>query len=306
MIQIAAILTCFNRREKTILCLKSLFEALDNYNEGCPNREIDITVFLTDDGCTDGTTAAILSEFSNKLQKIHILKGTGGLFWAGGMRFAWSTALKYKNDWDFFLLLNDDVALLPNCIYELMCTHEFSLKHKGKAGLYSGITYSTTEPHVLTYSGCIWLNKTTGKMKMLGEADVPQLCDVTNANILLVDRSVYEKIGIFYDGFIHGGADHDYSFQANKSGFPVWVTASCCGFCDNDHDSLQEEKQKLLSMSFKERYKYFHSPVHSIQDYIIGTKRRAPQRWIIAAIGRYMNLYCPHIYYFLSDLRYRL
>ena len=52
---IAAILTCFNRKEKTLVCLRSLFSIIPN-----------IEVYLTDDGCTDGTFDIV-----NQLVKTH-------------------------------------------------------------------------------------------------------------------------------------------------------------------------------------------------------------------------------------------
>lgn len=301
--KIAAILTCFNRKDKTVACLSGLLESYNEYNSNPVNKEkIELKVFLTDDGCTDGTSAAVI-EFKKQGLPIVIVNGDGSCYWAGGMRLAWRKALSESDDWDFFLLLNDDVKPTPNCFDELLKTHCYSLDNTGKAGLYSGVTYSFEEPHVLTYSGCVWTNKLLGTMEMLDVSPTPQRCDVTNANILLVDKSVYKTIGIFHEGFIHGGADHDYSHQANKAGFPVWVTAQCCGFCDDDHANIDLSREKLLSMSLRERKKYFSNPVHCIHDYILGTKRRAPQRWLLVAFGRYLNVYAPRFYYFLFDIR---
>lgn len=297
---IAVILTCFNRKEKTLKCLEGLFNSCNSFNISSADK-IYLSVYLTDDGSTDGTSSAIFEKFEDK--DIHIVQGDGHCYWAGGMRLAWNATLKSNTEWDFFFLVNDDAFPFENCFEEILKTHKYSIEQTGKAGLYSGICYSTNEPKHLTYSGCVWVNRTTGQMKMLDECGRPQLCDVTNANLLMVHRSVYERIGIFYDGFIHGGADHDYSHQARMSGFPVWVTAKCCGYCDNDHVSPEETKRKLLSMTFKQRKAYFDNPVHSIHDYILGTKRRASNRWLLVAIGRYMNLYLPHLYYALSDFR---
>ena len=51
MKQIAVLLTVFNRKEKTLLCLKNL------YQQTLPN-EYRIDIYLTNDGCTDGTPEA--------------------------------------------------------------------------------------------------------------------------------------------------------------------------------------------------------------------------------------------------------
>lgn len=52
---IAVIITCHNRKEKTLHCLTNLFEAKKAYG----HNEVRLAVFLTDDGCTDGTAEAV-------------------------------------------------------------------------------------------------------------------------------------------------------------------------------------------------------------------------------------------------------
>lgn len=77
--RIAALLTCFNRKEKTLQCLKSLFQVLP----GC-------IVFLVDDASTDGTSDAVKQLFP----EVHIIRGDGNLFWSRGMFTAWKEAVK--------------------------------------------------------------------------------------------------------------------------------------------------------------------------------------------------------------------
>jgi len=50
--EIAVLITVFNRKEKTLSCLKSLFnQKLD--------KKITLKVFLTDDNSSDGTADAV-------------------------------------------------------------------------------------------------------------------------------------------------------------------------------------------------------------------------------------------------------
>lgn len=298
--KLAVLLTCFNRKDQTLSCLRTFFKAKDYYNINSEDEEIEAKVYVTDDGCTDGTSDAIKKEFG---ENVIILKGDGNLYWAGGMRYAWKEALKDHDNVDFYLLLNDDVDLEKDCLNTVLKTHNYCLQTYGKAGVYSGITYSKTPPHVLTYSGCVWINRFLGTMKMLDTADNPQMVDVTNANILLVHKSVVDKIGIFYEKFRHGGADHDYSHQARRNGFPVLVTSEKCGYCDNDHLTELQLKEMLLKMTYKERRKYFDNPVNCIYDYVLGTWRRSPFRAPYVILGRYMALYCPSLYYKLTNIR---
>lgn len=66
----------------------------------CPksysDADISLSVYLTDDGCTDGTSQAVRDIFKGK--DITIMQGDGNLYWAGGMRFAWKEALKKKTN----------------------------------------------------------------------------------------------------------------------------------------------------------------------------------------------------------------
>ena len=53
---IAVLITCHNRREKTLKCLQSLY-----FNILSKNYVIEI--FLVDDGSTDGTANAVFKKF---------------------------------------------------------------------------------------------------------------------------------------------------------------------------------------------------------------------------------------------------
>jgi GT2 family glycosyltransferase len=73
--RIAVLLTVFNRKEKTKTCLQALFSQ-ELAGEAC------IEVFLTNDGCTDGTPEMVKTLFP----QAHLVEGDGQLFWNRGMR----------------------------------------------------------------------------------------------------------------------------------------------------------------------------------------------------------------------------
>lgn len=301
--KIAVLLTCFNRKDKTISCLTSLYHSLDVYNENIDNTEnkIELSVYLTDDGCTDGTAESVRNNFADK--KITILQGNGNLYWAGGMRFAWKEALKKHDIWDFYFLLNDDTDLLDNLFEELSITHKYCINKYKKAGIYSGITSSKSDFNKMTYGGDVWKNKFLGTSVRLKPIGQPQLCDITNANILLISRNVVDTIGIFWEGYTHGRADNDYSNTARKNNIPVLLTANFCGRCDNDHKSIKEIEQLIIKMSLSERRKYFSSPIHSSKDYLEYIKRNMPIRYPMVFLGRMLNVYFPKLYYKINRLR---
>jgi hypothetical protein len=170
--------------------------------------------------------------------------------------------------------------------------------------MVSGITCATDDSTKLTYGGDVWSNRLLGTTRRLKPNGEPQMCDFTNANILLVPTKVVDKIGIFFDGFHHGKADYDYSNTARQAGIPVVLTANFCGRCDWDHIDERGVARKVSAMSLKERKEYFSSPIHSIKDYLLLVKRTTPMRYPMALFGRMLNLYFPKFYYRLSLKRF--
>jgi len=242
--KIAVLLTCFNRKEKTLACLHSFFEATK------PN-EYEFDIYLVDDGSTDGTSEAVKKEYPD----INIIKGSGNLFWAGGMRLAWRTALESK-DYDAFLLLNDDVILFNDFLDNLIKSEKYALLKNNKTGIYSGATINNITKEI-TY-GCekIKTNHFVVRRQLLTPKEMPQQCELTNANILWISKETVDAIGIFDERFTHGIADFDYSLRAIKRGIPVYLAPNIGGICLFDHG----RNWKSNNSSLKERISFLKSP----------------------------------------------
>lgn len=299
---ISVLLTCHNRREKTVNCLTSLGRALESYNrlhEG--SERVALEIYLVDDGCTDGTAEAARAVVD--YAPLHILQGDGNLYWAGGMRFCWREAMKRHDDWDYYLLLNDDVELLENVFDELFDAQRYSVEYFGKEGIVSGITCAKDNPEKLTYGGSVWVNRFLATQKRLVPDGKPQLCDLTNANVLLVPAQVVDEVGIFDNRYRHGAADYDYSFRVRKAGFPVVLTAHFCGKCNNDHFNPQTVADKVMKMSLSQRKDYFEHPLHSNRDYLHYIWQTSPMRYPMVWVGRKLNVYFPKLYYTFSGVR---
>lgn len=295
--KIAALYTCFNRKAKTLSSIKSLFESLDDYNNKA-TESIDIEVFLTDDGCSDGTAAAIRETFPNRV--IHILQGNGNLYWAGGMRLAWNEALIRHKEWQYYLLLNDDTLILNRCIMEILSAEAYSKKTYNREGIISGITCSSSDPEIITYGGDVIVNRLTGKTIRLGKSKTPRLVDMTNANILLVPSAVVDEIGTFCKGYIHSTADVDYSMWARRHKIPVLITSEACGVCENDHHDADVDYQRIIKMTRAERKSYYNNPLHSSRDYLTFVKRNMPLRYPLSWFFSIMKINIPGLYFFIN------
>ena len=296
---IAVLVTCHNRKTKTLAALRTLFATINNYNNS-GIHQIVTRLYLTDDNCTDGTADEVLVNFPD--QDICILQGDGNLFWAGGMRLSWQTAINDNKSWDFYLLINDDTIFHEDALTELIGTHDYALRTYGRSGVYAGIVCSMDGSEI-TYGGKRYASGLFGKSTSILPNGKPQECLMTNANILLVSQDVVDKIGILSDSYRHSCADWAYGIDATHAGFPVLVTGKICGRCDNDHDSEEHESKKILAMTIRQRWNYFSSPLHSTHDILTFMSHYNRLKFVFVIIARSLNIMAPNLYYNLSRRR---
>lgn len=258
---IAVLLTCHNRKDKTLACLTSFYKA-----EKPAGYTFDI--FLVDDGSTDGTGDAIKQQFPD----VNLVSGNGNLFWAGGMRLAWKTAMN-KKKYYAFLLLNDDVILYNDFLYNLIISEQYALSKSGKKGVYSGATIDDSTNKV-TYGGeKITANHFVVKRQLLTPKETPQQCDLTNANILWISKETVDTIGFFDERFTHGIADFDYSLSAIKHRIPVYLAPNIGGVCLFDHG----RNWKSSNSSLKQRISFLKSPKGlAYKEYLYYIKKHFP------------------------------
>ena len=285
---IAVLLTCHNRREKTISCLTSLHDVLDK-----DSNQLKMDVFLTDDGSTDGTTLSVAAMFP----LVRILKGNGNLFWAGGMRNSWNEALKFN--YDAYLLLNDDTNVSANIFVELMHCDEYAAKKYNSGGIYICSTHDDKSD--ITYGGSVIKSKFFNTIKRLVPNGHIQECDLGNANIMLVTRDVIKKIGILSSDYVHGIADFDYCLTAKKKNIPVLIAANYCGFCHYEHPNTYD---KFVKLSFLERKKYLlHPKGLAFADSIKFMKKFYPYRVPFIYAVAWLKLFFPNFYVTVNKLR---
>lgn len=282
MQKIAILLTCFNRKNKTIASLVALnkaYQEVSNY--------IELKIFLTDDGSTDGTAVAVKEKFPDAV----ILKGNGNLYWNGGMRNTWTAAL--NNGFDHYLLLNDDTLLYQDALSKLLKAHEYCKNTYNKAGIYIG---STQDPVTkkYTYGGCKLTHKFKFSYHQLPPNGEYQECELGNANIMLVPQEVVGQIGILSDGYQHGIGDTDYTLKAVKKNIPSLVLPSYLGTCENEHKEVYEGFEKK---SFKERWKYLNHPLGlAFKPSIIFMWRHFPIRVPFVIVAGFYKLIFPKAY----------
>lgn len=230
MNQIAVLITCYNRKEKTLRCLKNLYR-----------QAVPFDVFLVDDGSTDGTSEAIKSEFP----EVTIIKGDGSLFWNRGMYTAWSVA--EKHDYKYYLWLNDDTYLFPETLSMLM---ECSKKCNDEA-LIVGASCSPTH-HSITTFGADFQGKAVHPNGALQE------CDSFGGNCVLVPRIIYKVCGKLDYYYRHCLGDIDYAKNVIEHGYKIYLAPQYAGECINDSKTAV---CKDPSVPFLKRCKMLYHPL---------------------------------------------
>lgn len=255
MIKTAVILTVFNRREVTLKGLRTLYRAIEYLQEERPDEGYEFDINMTDDGCTDGTADAVRKEFP----KVQIIQGNGNLYWSGGMRKAWQTAIDSNEKYEFYLWFNDDAELYENAL-EVMFD---SYANSDKSSIISG-AFCDKDGNA-SYGG------RDRKSNILTPNNELLPIYLMNGNLVLIPTTVVEGVGIIDKVFTHSFGDWDYGCRAIENGYGVFLSAQYVGETerhDNDIEPFLNPKYTL-----GKRMSLLYSKKHSAIKSFIFCKR---------------------------------
>lgn len=233
MTKVLGLMTCFNRKEKTVRALKNLTQG---------NPEIDFSFIVADDASTDGTADAL-----KVFESVEVLSGNGSLFYSGGMRLAIAEAKKLT-DYDYCLLFNDDVDFADHAI-EKLCAKDSSF-------IWVGPT--SDEEGGLSYGGVVKISKWRPKTEIV-MADSPngKVCDTFNANCVLIPWEIFRNLDNIDEIYTHSMGDFDYGFSAARKGYIIKVADKYVGVCP---DNPVQASWRNTQLSLKERIRRKESP----------------------------------------------
>lgn len=291
IICIAVLLTCYNRKDKTLACLKKVYDQL--IPEG-----VKLEITLVDDGSTDGTGDAV----SDKYPDILIINGSGNLYWNQGMRLAWTEASK-RRKYDYYLLLNDDTELYSDTIEKLVKTEQRLRVECNKSSIVVG-SISNAVDGQLIYGGVTRQKGYLGlKFLLVEPTDKPQACDTFNANCVLISREIMENVGILSDQYTHAMGDTDYGLRAAEKGHGCFIVSGYVGKCEMN---VAENTWLDSGLTLKQRKERLYSPLGRPPDeWIYFVKRHAGAVWILSWMQLYLRLYFPGLWKVLRRLRGR-
>ena len=243
-IDLAVLMTCHNRRERTTACLRSV-------SAQASKMPLAVQIYLVDDGSSDGTREAAIDLVPN----IVVIDGDGTLFWSGGMRRAFSRATADRHD--FYLWLNDDVVLYPNALMLLL----ESFRAVSREGIRPAIVVGAFRDPLTgrhTYGG---LNR-QGLLRPLRFVPMPPYgrpkpCDTFNGNCVLIPDDVARRIGNISAPYRHALGDLDYGLRAGKLGIKTAVASDYVGECE----ARPVPRSTVRRVLEKGRVGYRYSPV---------------------------------------------
>lgn len=219
--QICAVLTCFNRRDKTLSCLASLQRCFQL-------ASVAPHAVLVDDGSTDGTADAVRHDFP----WVKVIRGDGNLFWNRGMHVAMAEA--FQGDYDFYLWVNDDISLREEAVSSALQTWGAVHQQQSEPVIVVG-SMSWPDGEQVAYGGVVRpsrLKATT--FKIVAPDVLPKDVDTMNGNFVLIPRDVVARIGNLDPAFEHGMGDFDYGLRARMRGCRVVVMPGFAGVCSRN------------------------------------------------------------------------
>jgi GT2 family glycosyltransferase len=216
---IAVLITCHNRREKTLTCLASLYAAVP--------VGVDIVTYLVDAGSSDGTPVAVSESFP----AVRIIAGHAALYWNSGMRLAFAKAI--GQGFDFYLWLNDDTRVNTDALHHLVEAYRRGEPTLGKKIIVVGSTTDSGGTK-LSYGGwkCGDGVRALNFQRVYPHATQLIECDAMNGNCVLIPHAVVSIMGNLDPTYTHGMGDFDYGLRAKKIGIRAYVAPGFTGICE--------------------------------------------------------------------------
>lgn len=218
------ILTCYNRREKTEKCMKSLIE-------GNPHTKLHFIV--VDDASTDGTDRAVKAIDPDTT----VLYGDGSLFWNGGMHKGVGYCLSSMSDNQWYMLINDDVEFYSGVIDDMV--------EKCGDRVLVGATCDSNGN--FSYGGIKYHNRGIKYDKIGPELKEVQ-CSTFNANCVLIPGKIFFEVGNIDPYYKHSMGDFDYGFKVSRKGYTVNVYDRYVGMCNDNPDTNTWQDTSLPRM----------------------------------------------------------
>jgi GT2 family glycosyltransferase len=262
LIRIEVVFPVHNRRELTLMCLRSLSRI---ESEG-----LDVHVVMVDDGSTDGTSEAVGSEFPG----VEIVKGDGNLWFTEGTNVGVRAALAHRPD--YVLMMNDDQVFDADFLKFMVETAE-----KYPRSVIGSLLLLWDTPHKLFQVSPRW-ETLSGGWRHWSHQTIwtiprkPWEVGIIVGNCLLVPAAAIEECGLMDSKRYPNFGDAEYTPRLRKKGWRLLIEPRARVFCQPNNIPA-----KILKMSMKEKFNALFvnlGHVHNLRRRLYACLDSAPNR----------------------------
>ena len=279
-IKIIALATCHNRKKYTINSISSLYKSIFSHN-------IELKIYIVDDGSTDGTTKAIKKKFKD----VNIIVGNGNLFWCRGMLHGYKELIKKEKHFDFILTFNDDVSFFKPFLKGLLS--EFYKNKKLNSSLIIVGSTRDASTKKINQGGLKKINFLNPiSLKLITNIKKDKICDTFNMNCVLIHKSVIKKIGFLSNEYNHIWGDWDYGLRNKKLNGLNLIHSKIIGECPTPNNKMYIRKVNdkfLTKIELWKRFTHFgqQNPIERFKFY----RNHGGIFWIFLYIGTYIKFW---------------
>ena len=176
---------------------------------------------------------------------ITYLASMGNLGFSGGMNAGIREAL--KRGADRVLLVNSDVIVPPDCVKRL----ERALDKNRAVGIAAPIVRSRSDPDLVASCG-ISYTRATGRMRRSSggrcratDADDDRIVDAVSGCVMMVNRAVFETIGLFDPDYFFSFEDLDFCLKARAAGFATVLGGNAVVYHEGSHSIGAKSPRRL-------------------------------------------------------------
>lgn len=248
--RIAAIVPCYNRREKTLRFL-DVFLA---------QTYLNLDLILVDSDSHDGTDLAVKTRAPNAI----VLKATREDYWTAATNVGVNYALQH--DYDYILTINDDCLIASDYVETLVNLAEkydlpilgSRIEYLDQPGLLCGLGISPN--WVTSLFSHRYKDQLFDRLPAhIQNAEVLE-ADTLPGNGTLIHRSVFEAVGIYDQRHLpHYLSDVELVMRAKRTGFAIAVTPKAIIRDDFPTPTQRASEDSNRGVFWDEfRYIFFH------------------------------------------------
>ncbi|MFO7694844.1 MAG: glycosyltransferase [Vicinamibacterales bacterium] len=221
---IAAVVLNYNTPDDTLLAVLSLRASRRPFDQ----------VVVVDNGAGTECERAL----SPWRDSVRYIRSPGNVGFSAGCNIGIRAALDAGAD--MVLLVNSDAVLAPDAVERL----EHALMAEPGAGIAAPLVASRAEPGIVGSAGIAY-SAATGRMKHEGfggrttdlcEGPV-QTVDVVSGCVMLIRRSVFDRIGLFDERYFYSFEDIEFCLRARRAGHRILLVPQALAYHEG-HQSI--------------------------------------------------------------------